>query len=154
VFLNQAEPEKYDVVFLDAYNSLLSVPFQLTTREAVGHIDRVLKPGGPVLFNVGSSITGPGSGFLQAEYQTYSERFPHIYLFKVHPEYEDERLQNVIMLASKAELPVDAAPSDPRIAELLSHRYESNTPFNGRPLTDDLAPVERYGSTAFAYYNR
>ena len=153
-FLNQAEREKYDVVFIDAYNSLLSVPFQLTTREAVHQIDRVLKPDGLVLFNVGSCVSGPGSGLLQAEYRTYQETFPNIYLFKVHPDFADERLQNVIMLASKTALPVDQPAPNPTIAGLLDHRYSSDLPLTKPVLTDDLAPVERYGSIAFAYYNR
>ena len=153
-FLNQAEPEKYDVVFIDAFNSLFSVPFQLTTREAVRQIDRVLKPDGLVLFNIGSCISGPGSGFLQAEYRTYQEIFPNIYLVKVHPDFADERLQNVVMLASKTTLPLEAPNPNTTIAGLLAHRYSSDLPFTKPVLTDDLAPVERYGSIAFAFYSR
>ena len=153
-FLNQAEREKYDVVFIDAYNSLLSVPFQLTTHEAVGQIDRVLKPDGLVLFNVGSCVNGPGSGFLQAEYSTYQKTFPNIYLFKVHLDFAGERLQNVILLASKTTMPVDQPTPNPTIAELLNHRYSSDLPLTKPVLTDDLAPVERYGSIAFVYYDR
>jgi spermidine synthase len=153
-FLNQAESEKYDVVFIDAFNSLFSVPFQLTTREAVRQIDRVLKPDGLVLFNIGSCISGPGSGFLQAEYRTYQETFPNIHLFKVHPDFADKRLQNVVMLAGKTTLPVDQPAPNPTIAGLLAHRYSSDLPLTRPVLTDDLAPVERYGSIAFAFYSR
>src|SRR5262249_23460776 len=148
------ETAKYDLVFIDAYNSLLSVPFQLTTREAVGQIDRVLKADGLVLFNVGSSLAGPGSGFLQAEYKTYQTTFPNLYLFKVHSDYTDERLQNVILLASKSPLSVDSPAPDPIIRDLLKHRYAPDISSTYPVLTDDLAPVERYGSIAFAYYNR
>ncbi|HSK73076.1 MAG TPA: fused MFS/spermidine synthase, partial [Pyrinomonadaceae bacterium] len=43
IFLNQAESNQYDTVFMDAFGSLFSVPFQLTTLEAVREIHRVLK---------------------------------------------------------------------------------------------------------------
>ena len=33
-FLNRCE-KKYDAVFMDAYKSMLTIPYQLTTREAV-----------------------------------------------------------------------------------------------------------------------
>ena len=38
VFLNRAEASKYDAVLMDAFGSLFSVPFQLTTVEAVREI--------------------------------------------------------------------------------------------------------------------
>lgn len=154
VFLNQAGSAKYDVVFIDAFNSLFSVPYQLTTREAVSQIHRVLRDDGLVVFNIGSSISGPGSDFLRSEYRTYNEAFPYIYLFKVHSDLRDERLQNVIMLASKSELPVARGSQDQSVAELLTHRYTSAVAIDLPVLTDDLAPVDRYGSIAFSFYDR
>lgn len=76
-FLNQAPSETYDAVMMDAFGTLFSAPFQLTTIEAVRNIKRVLKPGGVVIFNLGGSITGPGSGFLRSELATYIEVFGH-----------------------------------------------------------------------------
>ena len=45
IFLNRAESQQYDAVLMDAFSSLFSVPFQLTTIEAVEQISRVLKHG-------------------------------------------------------------------------------------------------------------
>jgi spermidine synthase len=57
VFLNAASPGVYDAVLMDAFGSLFSVPYQLTTIEAVRHIDRVLDADGVVIFNLGSAVT-------------------------------------------------------------------------------------------------
>ena len=149
VFLNNAPSAKYDAVLIDAFNSLFSVPHQLTTIEAVRQVDRVLTDDGVVIFNVGSAISGRGSYFLQAELATYSEVFPQVSVFKVNSDYIDERLQNVIIVASKSERPAAFESNDPEIVGLFSHRY-LNEIATLPILTDDLAPVEYYGSVAQA----
>ena len=80
VFLNSAPAESYDAILMDAFGSLFSVPFQLTTLEAVREMHRVLDGEGVVVFNIGSAIRGPASNFLQAEYATYqaSSRGPSL----------------------------------------------------------------------------
>jgi spermidine synthase len=151
MFLNQSSPEQYDGVFMDVAGSMFTIPYQLTTFEAVQHISRVLKPGGVAIFNLGSSIKGPGSRFLEAELATYRAVFPTVYLFKVNAQYPDERLQNVIIVASKSTRGDEPKAGDPLIAELLEHRYDGS--LNPQPpLTDDLAPVEYYASIAQNYY--
>jgi len=148
VYLNRAESGQYDAVLMDAFGSLLSVPFQLTTREAVQNISRVLKDDGVVIFNLGSAIDGPSSKFLQAEFRTYQDVFPRVYLFKVAPERPDEDLQNLIMVACKADCLPAQSTGDPSIDSLLTRRYTSNFPLTLPALTDDLAPVERFNSIA------
>jgi len=101
VFLNQAPSGIYDAVFLDAFGSLFSIPFQLTTVEAVQHLSRVLAGDGIVIVNIGSAIRGPASQFLQAELATFKSVFPHIFLFKPDPDRPDDQLQNVILIAAK-----------------------------------------------------
>jgi spermidine synthase len=147
VFLNNAQSAKYDAVLMDAFTSLFSVPHQLTTIEAVRQIDRVLTDNGVVIFNVGSAITGRGSYFLQAELATYREVFPQVQVFKVNSDYTDERLQNVIIVASKSRRSTTFESNDPQLAGLLSHRY-LNEIATMPILTDDLAPVEYYSSVA------
>jgi spermidine synthase len=151
-YLNRVEAAKYDVVLLDAFGSLFSIPFQLTTLEAVQNIHRSLVNDGVVIFNLGSSITGPGSKFLQAEFATYQAVFPAVYLFKVIQAKPDDRLQNLIIVASKNPRAIDRASQDQRIIELLSHRYSYQPPGDLPVLTDDLAPVEYYNSFAQNMY--
>ncbi|MCA1608906.1 MAG: hypothetical protein LC730_05545, partial [Acidobacteria bacterium] len=115
--------------------------------EAVRQIERALKDGGIVIFNLGSAIRGPGSGFLQAEFKTYQSVFPYVYLFKVRPELADDALQNLIVVACKANCLEDARfPAAFEIPELLDRRYTPPLPLDKPILTDDLAPVEYYGS--------
>ena len=146
VFLNRADPGRYHVVFMDAFGSLFSVPYQLTTIEAVRHIHRTLDDEGIVIFNVGSAIRGDSSGFLQAELATYQAVFSRVVLFKVQTDRADEQTQNLIVVACKNECNVYKETSDPEIVRLLAHRYTEDVPIAAPVLTDDLAPVEYYNS--------
>ncbi|MEQ1923908.1 MAG: fused MFS/spermidine synthase, partial [Pyrinomonadaceae bacterium] len=179
MFINRTESGKYDAILMDAFGSLFSVPTHLTTIEAVQQFHRILTDDGVIIFNLGSAITGPASNFLQAELATYKQAFPHVYLFKVHPDYPDDKLQNLIIVASKspkapslseARWPlssppiggVDAASADGVVADatvatsnlssLLANLYTANLPLTKPPLTDNLAPVEHYNSTAQNIY--
>ena len=154
VFLNQSAANKYDVVLMDAFGSLFSVPFQLTTVEAVENISRVLTTDGVVIFNLGGAIKGDASKFLQAELKTYRQIFPKVYLFKVNSDYTDEQLQNLIIIACKNENTATMASSDAAISNLLKHFYEGNLDSKVEILTDDLAPVEFYNSFAQRIYQR
>lgn len=154
VFLNRTEGAKYDVVLLDAFGSLFTVPYQLTTIEAARNINRVLDDDGVAILNIGSALRGPTSQFLQAELATYREVFAHVLIFKVNLDSTDERTQNVIVVACKSEC--DQAPdaADEQIKSLLTHRYTADIPLTVPVLTDDLAPVEFYNSAAQNAYGR
>jgi spermidine synthase len=152
IFLNGADTGEYDAVLMDAFGSLFSVPYQLTTLETVQQISRVMKDDGVVIFNLGSSIRGTGSGFLQAEFKTYQAVFPRVLLFKVNSDYTDGHLQNLIIVACKSGNNSGLESSDPEIAPLLSHLYQDDFPLEKLVITDDLAPVEYYNSFAQNLY--
>ena len=152
MFINRSPNGKYDAVLLDAFGSMFSVPTHLTTIEAVRHLNRILSDDGVLIFNLGSSISGPGSRFLNAELATYGQVFPMVQVFKVKQNYADDRLQNVILVAFKAPSAADQPPSDPFIAEMLGHRYSGNIAITESVVTDDLAPVEYYNSIAQNLY--
>jgi spermidine synthase len=154
VFLNRTDSNRYDAVLLDAFGSLFTVPFQLTTIEAVGEISRVLKDDGVVIFNVGGAIKGSASRFLLSEIATYRQIFPQVYLFKVRPERADEEVQNLIIVASKNRNPVDLKSSDPKLSKILDNFYLEPLNPAGKILTDDLAPVEFYNSFAQSGFRR
>lgn len=154
VFLNRADAGNYDAVMIDAFGSLFSIPFQLTTVEAVGHVSRVLKPGGIVIVNIGSAFTGQAGRFLQAEYNTFKAVFRDVVLFKVRLDREDDDLQNVVLIACKSGCNA-AGSDDPEIKKLLAHRFKNEAFANNAPvLTDDLAPVEYYNSLALRSVSR
>ncbi len=148
IFLNQSESNQYDAVLMDAFGSLFSVPFQLTTLEAVTQIHRVLKDDGVVIFNLGAAIKGDSSRFFQAEFKTYKQVFPQVFLFKVHPDYSDDRLQNLIIIAVKSNETKSRISEDSTISALMSHHNSTDFPLTQNILTDDLAPVEYYNSLA------
>jgi spermidine synthase len=154
VYLNQSAANRYDVVLMDAFGSLFSVPFQLTTIEAVENISRVLTADGVVIFNLGGAIKGDASRFLQAELKTYRKVFPKVYLFKINADYTDEQLQNLVIVACKNENTAGLTSSDAPTANLLKHFYEDNLETEIEILTDDLAPVEFYNSFAQRVYQR
>ncbi|HEY0429251.1 MAG TPA: fused MFS/spermidine synthase [Pyrinomonadaceae bacterium] len=150
VFLNRAEPNRYDAVLMDAFGTLFTVPFQLTTVEAVGRINRVLKDDGIVIFNIGGALEGASNGFLQAELKTYRQIFPRVYLFKIYPETPDEKQQNFIIIACKEKNTVLPENPNTEFSALLSHLYPNPPEYNFPVLTDDLAPVEYYNSFALS----
>jgi spermidine synthase len=147
VFLNKIEAKKYDVILIDAFGSLYSIPFQLTTREAVGQISKGLASDGVVIMNLISAIEGDGSLFLQAEYKTYAEIFPRVSVFKVNAEKADDVSQNLILVASKS-AKISLETSDAEISALFKNLYDKPLNTSIPALTDDLAPVEYYNSRA------
>ena len=147
-FLNQTDANQYDAVFMDAFGSLFSVPFQLTTVEAVREIHRVLKDNGIVIFNLGSAIEGDASRFLQAELKTYKQVFPHVLVLKADPTKPDAAVQNLIIVALKEKTVPRLESENAEIAQMLKHLYEKPIPDEITILTDDLAPVEHYNSAA------
>ena len=146
-FLNRAGPKQYDAVLIDAFSSIYSVPFQLTTREAAEKMHATLSDDGVVILNLISAVEGEGSLFLQSEYKTFAEIFPHVFLFKVEPEESDALTQNLILVASKAG-GISFETTDPEISDMLGKRHEKPLNLTVPVLTDDLAPVEYYNSLA------
>jgi spermidine synthase len=148
IFLNQAaDKRQYDAILLDAFGSVYSVPYQLTTREAIQKMHGSLTDDGVVILNLISAIESGGSLFLQAEYKTFAEVFQHVYLFKIESEKPDNIAQNLILVASKSGK-LSLERNDPEISALLQKRYEKPLNLTAPILTDDLAPVEYYSSLA------
>lgn len=154
VFLNRSDA-RYDAIFVDAFGSLFSIPYHLTTIEAVRNIERILDTDGVVISNLGSAITGRTSRFLRAELATYQSVFPQVQLFKVNSDYDDDRVQNVIMVACKSACPSNGVTDgDAELVRLLAHRYTAEVPLDLPILTDELAPVEYYNSFGQNFYRR
>jgi len=148
IYLNTARANRFDAVFVDAFGSLLTVPFHLTTVEAVQAIERTLRTDGVVIVNIGSAIAGSRAGFLHAELATYRSVFPEVRVFKVRPERGDDETQNLMIVARKSSEATDGSADENDIQRMLAAEIEV-PPTGARPLTDDHAPVERF--SAFAY---
>lgn len=148
---------RYDLVFLDAYNSD-TVPFHLVTREYHQEIRDRLKPGGVVAVNLISGVVGPQSKFFRALYKTLRQTFAEVYVFPVR-WYRNELptgLTNVILVATDARprlAPEEIARraailgtrllSPTELREKALHLLEQPVPVSDVPvLTDDFAPVD------------
>jgi spermidine synthase len=145
VYLNKAE-KKYDVIFGDAFGAYYSLPYQLTTKEAVQKKYDILSDNGLVILNIVSSIEGKKGMFLRAEYATYKSIFPQVYVFPVAFPDNGSIAQNIILLAFKSNEPHAFESSIPKINELLRHLWKKEIEADIPILTDDFAPVDYYTS--------
>jgi spermidine synthase len=150
--------ERYDLVYLDAYNSD-TIPFHLTTREFYQEIRAHLAPGGLLVSNIIGALRGPESAFFRAMYRTLSEVFPTLYAVPVYKDSEGYFPMgeiNIILIASqdprrlsRGELVARAGRVGGKLvpasdlAEYASHLTELPPDVSDVPtLTDDFAPVE------------
>jgi spermidine synthase len=153
----QETTEKYDLIFLDAYNSD-TIPFHLTTREFYRELEARLAPGGVVVSNIIGTLRGPQSAFFRAMYRTLSETFPAVH---VVPTYDGggafalgeinillfamrdrTRLTRAELMARVGRVGGKLVPAS-ELMEYASYLLELPIPVSDVPvLTDDYAPVE------------
>ncbi len=142
-FLNTTKT-KYDVIFGDAFNSFYSIPYQLTTQEAVLRMHGLLNEGGVVIENIISSIEGEKGRFLRAEYATFASVFPQVYLFPVRDAEDGSGVQNVMLIALKSEREAALKNDDQELSAYLQHLWTGKISTDVPLLTDDFAPVDNY----------
>ena len=142
IYLN-GNAKKYDLIFIDAFNSFSSIPFQLTTIESVRKTFESLADDGAVFVNIISSIEGDKGKFFRAEYATYKDIFPNVYVFALNFPANGEAVQNLMLVATKADKPIDFSAS-PSLAKYSDKLWTRNIAEDVPILTDDFAPVEYY----------
>jgi spermidine synthase len=144
VYLNKTK-EKYDVIFGDAFTSRYSVPYQLTTKEAVEKKYSILNEDGVVILNTISSIEGKAGQFLRAEYATYKSVFPEVYLFPVQEKENGTKTQNIVLVALKRKNDAAlAGGNDEDLNKYLGNLWTKEIEDDMPILTDDFAPVDYY----------
>ncbi|MCW2618352.1 MAG: putative spermidine synthase, partial [Modestobacter sp.] len=140
----QDEPAgERDLVVGDAFGGL-SVPWQLTTVEALRLVDDTLTSDGVYAVNL---IDNPPLSFVRAELATLREVFPEVLLLARAPVLAGEDGGNVVAVASRRALPVGqlaAALAGHGLAWQVAAGAEL-TGFIGDAvvLTDDFAPVDQ-----------
>ena len=142
-FLNNNK-KKYDCIFLDVFNSKLSVPFQLTTKETVKRIYHSLNNNGLVMVNLISAVEGEKSKFLRAEYVTYNSVFPHVYVFPIKDIEKKLETQNIILVALKNEDLPEFTSNIKEYNDMLNNLWTNEITKDIPILTDDHSPVEFY----------
>lgn len=142
-FLNTTE-KKYDAIFSDAFWSYYSIPYQLTTQEAVQKKYDILNDKGVVLSNIISWIEGDNGKFFRAEYATYKSVFPQVYVFPVDEFYDGKKVRNIMLIASKNEEKIDFSRVDPNLQQYLNNIWKKQIQNDMPVLRDDFAPVNSY----------
>ena len=132
-----------DLVVGDAFGGL-SVPWQLTTREALQLVDRALADDGVYAVNL---IDHPPLSFVRAELATLRAVFDHVLLLARAPVLAGEDGGNLVAVASQRPLPAEeiaAALTERDIAWQVAGGEELDR-FVGDAavLTDDFAPVDQ-----------
>lgn len=131
----------YDLVVGDAFGGL-SVPWHLTTVQAVRAVTRTLRPSGVYALNV---IDYPPADFARAELATVRAVFPYVVAIGTPGALDRSVGGNYVIVASRSPLPVAA------VQERISERgtpiavLTSVADFAGDAeiLTDDHAPVDQ-----------
>jgi predicted membrane-bound spermidine synthase len=137
VFL-RASSDRYDLIYMDVFDHLVTVPWTMVTREAFEAMSARLTPDGILAANVLSPLEGPGAAFLHRLRATLESVFPRTRIYVVDPSADARVTQNLIVVAASGgtELP-DWTGSEAAV------RAE------GRPFADRWAPVEYLQARVF-----
>jgi spermidine synthase len=100
----QSSTKKYDVIFGDAYNSYISVPWYLLTREWNDDVRARLAPGGMYAINFIGSLEGDTSAFTKSVASTFMLTFPNYYVFSFGSNRAD--IQNIVLVGVNGDLPL------------------------------------------------
>jgi len=141
--LRDEQPRQRDLVVGDAFGGL-SVPWQLTTREALELVDSALRDDGVYAVNL---IDHPPLKFIRTELATMRLVWPHVVLLGRAPVLAGEDGGNVVAVASRRPLPV---------AQIATQLAQFDVPWqvaegadladvvgDAPMLTDDHAPVDQ-----------
>ncbi len=143
VYLNNTK-ERYDVIFGDAFSSHFSLPFQLTTKEAVQKKYDILNQDWVVILNVISAINWAKWDFLRAEVATYKSIFPSVLVIPVKKDYDWEEIINIMIVASKKKLSDKLESKDKEIDWYLKNIWKKPIPSDIPVITDEYAPIDYY----------
>ena len=141
-FINRMD-KGYDVIFGDLFRSQYTLPWHLTTLEAVREYHRLLHEGGSMLVNIIASIQGPGSEFLAAEMATFREVFPYVHVFAVSDPGDLTGIQSMMLVAVKQRPPA-VDQTHEKFGEYLANDVTHLMDPGGMILTDEYAPVDYF----------
>ena len=141
------DTKKYDLIFGDAYNSFISVPWYLLTREWNSQIKEKLNENGIYAINFIGSIEGEGSDFTKSIVATFKTSFPNFYVFVfgINPN----QIQNIVLVGINGDLPLKEEFLYEKLfveKSFLYKRMFSASYFDDKTsiiLTDNFSPVEK-----------
>lgn len=146
VFL-QKNNRQYDLIFTDAFNSFLSVPWHLTTDEFNQLVKSRLAENGVYAVNIISSFRGKNSGLFKSFYATFAKTFPNNYIFSYGSD--DFVMQNIVLAGVNSGQKIVVEDLTEKIKQLENGEFLASLLKPGQSagrggviLTDDFAPVE------------
>ncbi|WKZ57366.1 MAG: fused MFS/spermidine synthase [Bdellovibrionota bacterium] len=139
-FINR-EHAPYDLIYVDAYDANLTLPFQLATLEAIRRYHALLSEEGVWAMNTIAASAGLGSELLNSIWKTIDAVFPSTVALASRPPVSAEEILNVVLVASKSPAPLEAVME----AVGTEHPALQRVGHKALPvLTDEYAPVEHY----------
>ena len=139
VFLRSSD-DRYDLVYLDVFDHLLTVPWTMVTEEALAEMRARTAPDGLFMANVLSPLEGGGTAFLARFRTTLEGVFPSSRIYLTDPDTDPGATQNLIVIGAETEA---------AFAELDESWAVARVSASGRALTDDWAPVESLQARVF-----
>jgi spermidine synthase len=150
-------PNSYDVIFGDAYNSYISVPWYLLTKEWNEQIYKKLNPNGIYAINFIGSLDGEGASLTGSITHTFTQTFPNYYVFSFGNR--TSAVQNIVLVGIKGEKPLTEKELMKKLGQdgytLLARTVTSQTMVHTESaltLTDNFSPIERLMSPIIMDY--
>ena len=139
----------YDFVYIDAFSSLYSIPYHLTTKEFYTELKAKMSDTSMLVTNTIGSLANEKFTFFPSIYKTICSIFDTCYVF-VGVSHDTDINQNLVIVATKGDYAInldDIEIKDFNQPELrfIHQNYIEITDedvSNGIILTDDYAPVD------------
>jgi spermidine synthase len=139
--------QKYDLIFGDAYNSFISVPWYLLTKEWNDTVKDKLGENGVYAVNFIGSLNGPGKEFSHDVIGTFRKTFKNYYVFYFADASTD--IGNIIVIGINGDAPLSESALKAKLEgsayRSLSQRLipkDSIDLNDSIVLTDDFSPDE------------
>lgn len=98
--------EKFDVIFLDAFGTDLSIPAHLATQEFFKTLKNTLTSEGILIINYIGYLDGEAPTLTGSLTKTLQSVFPHMKMFATNYENRSER-QNIVFVLRNGDKPID-----------------------------------------------
>lgn len=139
----QKNQNTYDAIVVDVFHPSGSLPYHLTTYEAVGQMHKALSDGGVIIVNIVSPVVGKFGKFTRAEYATYTKVFPQVFMFTLPEERNPRVVRHSMIVALNTDKQFTLTSKEEEHDRFLKKKftqYIAPEPM----LTDDFAPVDQY----------
>jgi len=158
-FLINKNDIKYDLIYGDAYNSFISVPGQLLTKEYNDKIKNSLNPNGLYALNFIGSLVGKNSDLFKSVTNTFKESFPNYYIF-AFSNNRPSQIQSITLIGinNQVHQPESVIKEalkkkiNPFLAEKIILSSQTYTDKKALILKDDFYPTEKLTANTIKYY--